>query len=593
MVIGTYVGLATVGGYAWWFIFYQGGPQISFWQLTHFHRCSSAFPEIGCAMFTDVSSRTASTISLSVLVVIEMLNAMNALSSSESLLTLPLWNNMKLIYAITLSMVLHYVLLYTPLLQSIFGIVPLGWEEWKIVLAWSAPIIVIDERTYVCGISAGMRHDNFEVDSERFCQLCGISFNAGRIRRPDEPPDAAWGFYGYNFVAEPDAQASCRSRSCQWRDKSDAGGDAYGILGNDDDDETFGELEYREHLAGPECTCTEGYTGYRISVQEMQHVISCQCLAEKRDGWGAEPGDRDFELEAEHCFLTGISKSGAMDVITGLEPVRHGVSQTRIENDRPSEFGLETGGLCALPLHPRCFELYQRVSLRCFGRVDIDGLWRLREEKGSYVSRFEGMPRNPDVDLVSEKWYSARPGTEYLQRIQLILPSELQHILLEQLSRQDVANLRLVSPAFKQLPQSYFRHLVETEMPWLWEVSELPKHLIDFYRLWCRLHEADGGSQQDLHEREWLERTPKRKLNALRDELESKGSSMSAAEWEERAPKLKEEGDADIQAGYENGMWRRKPTNVLLGLRNRRRIWQDLDVIVRMISELDRTSDRG
>ena len=26
-----------------------------------------------------------------------------------------------------------------------FGIVPLGWEEWKIVLAWSAPIILIDE----------------------------------------------------------------------------------------------------------------------------------------------------------------------------------------------------------------------------------------------------------------------------------------------------------------------------------------------------------------------------------------------------------------------------------------------------------------
>lgn len=55
------------------------------------------------------------------------------------------------------------------------------------------------------------------------------------------------------------------------------------------------------------------------------------------------------------------------------------------------------------------------------------------------------------------------------------LPSELQHILLEQFSRQDVANLRLVSPAFKQLPQNYFRHLVETEMPWLWEVSGLPE----------------------------------------------------------------------------------------------------------------------
>lgn len=33
MVIGTYVGIATVGGYAWWFMFYEGGPQISFYQL--------------------------------------------------------------------------------------------------------------------------------------------------------------------------------------------------------------------------------------------------------------------------------------------------------------------------------------------------------------------------------------------------------------------------------------------------------------------------------------------------------------------------------------------------------------------------------
>ena len=33
MVIGTYVGVATVAGYAWWFMFYTGGPQISFHQL--------------------------------------------------------------------------------------------------------------------------------------------------------------------------------------------------------------------------------------------------------------------------------------------------------------------------------------------------------------------------------------------------------------------------------------------------------------------------------------------------------------------------------------------------------------------------------
>jgi magnesium-transporting ATPase (P-type) len=33
MVIGMYVGCATVFGYAWWFIFNPEGPQISFYQL--------------------------------------------------------------------------------------------------------------------------------------------------------------------------------------------------------------------------------------------------------------------------------------------------------------------------------------------------------------------------------------------------------------------------------------------------------------------------------------------------------------------------------------------------------------------------------
>ena len=33
LVVGTYVGFATVAGYAWWFMFYEGGPQITFWQL--------------------------------------------------------------------------------------------------------------------------------------------------------------------------------------------------------------------------------------------------------------------------------------------------------------------------------------------------------------------------------------------------------------------------------------------------------------------------------------------------------------------------------------------------------------------------------
>jgi Ca2+ transporting ATPase len=141
MVIGVYVGFATVAGYAWYFMFNPAGPQISFYQLTHFHRCSTTFPEIGCQIFSNDAAKSASTISLSILVVIEMLNAMNALSSSESLLTLPLWENMMLVYAICLSMALHFALLYVPFLRSLFGVLPLDTAEWKAVMGFSVPIM--------------------------------------------------------------------------------------------------------------------------------------------------------------------------------------------------------------------------------------------------------------------------------------------------------------------------------------------------------------------------------------------------------------------------------------------------------------------
>lgn len=42
MVIGIYVGCATVFGYAWWFMFYEGGPQITWYQLVCFFLCRRA-----------------------------------------------------------------------------------------------------------------------------------------------------------------------------------------------------------------------------------------------------------------------------------------------------------------------------------------------------------------------------------------------------------------------------------------------------------------------------------------------------------------------------------------------------------------------
>lgn len=77
MAIGGYVGAATVGGAAWWFMFSDQGPQLTYWQLTHHLACiggGDEFKGIDCKIFTDPHPMT---MALSVLVTIEMLNAMN------------------------------------------------------------------------------------------------------------------------------------------------------------------------------------------------------------------------------------------------------------------------------------------------------------------------------------------------------------------------------------------------------------------------------------------------------------------------------------------------------------------------------------
>jgi Ca2+-transporting ATPase len=53
----------------------------------------------------------AMTLSLSVIVVIEMLNALNALSEDSSLLVMPPWTNPYLLLAISISVAMHCLIL--------------------------------------------------------------------------------------------------------------------------------------------------------------------------------------------------------------------------------------------------------------------------------------------------------------------------------------------------------------------------------------------------------------------------------------------------------------------------------------------------
>ena len=85
------------------------------------------------------------TVALSVLVTIEMFNALNALSENESLLRFPPWKNVWLLGAIVLSFAQHFLILYVGWFNGVFGVAPLSWAEWKLVLAVSAPVILLDE----------------------------------------------------------------------------------------------------------------------------------------------------------------------------------------------------------------------------------------------------------------------------------------------------------------------------------------------------------------------------------------------------------------------------------------------------------------
>eukprot|EP00415_Alexandrium_ostenfeldii_P002185 UN2185 len=74
-----------------------------------------------------------------------MFNSLNALSEDNSLLTMPPWRNPWLLVAMTVSFALHCVILYVPFLANVFGIVPLSFREWFVVILVSFPVILIDE----------------------------------------------------------------------------------------------------------------------------------------------------------------------------------------------------------------------------------------------------------------------------------------------------------------------------------------------------------------------------------------------------------------------------------------------------------------
>jgi Ca2+-transporting ATPase len=169
LVIGIYVGLATVGVFIIWYthgsflgidLSGDGHTLVTYSQLANWGQCSTwnnftaapftagsrviSFDADPCDYF-HTGKVKAMTLSLSVLVAIEMFNSLNALSEDGSLLTMPPWVNPWLLLAMSVSFGLHFLILYVPFLAQVFGIVPLSFNEWLLVLVVALPVILIDE----------------------------------------------------------------------------------------------------------------------------------------------------------------------------------------------------------------------------------------------------------------------------------------------------------------------------------------------------------------------------------------------------------------------------------------------------------------
>lgn len=176
-VIGSYVGVATVGIFVLWYtqpsilginLISDGHSLVQLTQLQNWGECPS-WSNFTASPFTVAGGRVISftnpcdyfsvgkvkamTLSLSVLVAIEMFNSLNALSEDNSLITMPPWRNPWLLIAMSLSFGLHCLIMYVPILANVFGIVPLTSNEWLLVIIVSAPVILLDEILKVVGRS--------------------------------------------------------------------------------------------------------------------------------------------------------------------------------------------------------------------------------------------------------------------------------------------------------------------------------------------------------------------------------------------------------------------------------------------------------
>jgi len=151
LVTGLYVGLATVGI----FVEHYLSQGITLANLANWSKCGNTWTPSGgmpaCdELFRGSNRRLPQSLSLTCLVVMEMLKALSAVSVDSSLLQVGPFQNPWLILGVLFPFLLHLGVLYSaslgvPALAESIGMSPLSKTDWFSVLFWASPILLVDE----------------------------------------------------------------------------------------------------------------------------------------------------------------------------------------------------------------------------------------------------------------------------------------------------------------------------------------------------------------------------------------------------------------------------------------------------------------
>lgn len=245
-------------------------------------------------------------------------------------------------------------------------------------------------------------------------------------------------------------------------------------------------------------------------------------------------------------------------------------------------------------------------------------------------SAFKSFPRAKDVKSSQDQWWSHKPGTEYLVANPLYvpglseillaavkeeglcfsynpydqikmsqsatnrpttsrssqvdvfssLPAEIRLMIIDVLGSSDITSLSIASRAFTELPNSVWYRLVRREMPWLWEAWD-ESECIHNPSLWTNFTTAEIKS---------VIRARSTYAETLRGDSYTEQAAERVAEC--RFP-LSVIMPGQVKLPRTNTDWRSVLVQIQLnwdklkGLRNRQRIWVDVEEVVRRVRKFD------